>query len=129
MNDLDLTVLAFIQESGTSGTLTQVVEGAYNPATGVVGTTTNLIPIEGILMDLTLKSDGLSAKYGTLVEAGDKELWMRPPHKTNGWITPVAVQPVSDRITFGGLTYKIMTLKEVNPTGADPILLSLYLHR
>lgn len=130
MNDFDLMVLEFIKESGATGaTLTQTLEGTYNPSTGTVATTTNVYPIECILTDLTLKSDGLSVKYGTLVEAGDKELYLRPPHKTNGLTVPIAISPASDRVTVAGVTYRVMDLKEVNPTGADPLFISLYLRR
>lgn len=129
MNDFDATVLEFIKEEGASATLIQRTEGAYNPSTGTVGTTDTLIPCEGILMDLTLKSNGLSTKYGTLVEAGDKEFLLRPPHKTNGFPSPVVISPASDRLKVGSITYQIVTLKELNPTAADPVLVFLYLRR
>lgn len=129
MNDFDATVLEFIKEQGASATLMQRTEGAYNPSTGTVGTVDTLIACEGILMDLTLQSNGLSVKYGTLVEAGDKEFYMRPPHKTNGSPSPVVISPASDRLKIGNVTYKIVTLKELNPTAADPVLVSLYLRR
>jgi hypothetical protein len=129
MSDFDLAVLEFVTESGLTATLVQTVEGEYDPSTGSVDTTENLTSVQGILMDLTLQSNGLSVKYGTLVEAGDKEFLMRPPHKTNNLPDPVAIQPASDRITIAGTTYKIVTLKELNPTATDPVLVSLYLRR
>lgn len=129
MNDFDQTLLEFIRESGATGTIVQTTEGAYDPSSGTLGTTTSQIPVEGILMDLTLKSDGFSVKYGTLVEAGDKEFLMRPPHKTNGWLFPIEISPASDRLMVAGITYRIATIKELNPTAADPVLISLYLRR
>ena len=129
MQEFDATLLEFIKDYGSYGTLTQETEGEYNPSTGEVNSTTVEIPIRGILMDLTLQSNGLSVKYGTLVEAGDKELYMQPPHKTNGYPTPVVISPAADRIEFGGIVYKIVTSKELNPTGTNPVLISLYLRR
>lgn len=129
MGDFDLTVLEFIKEMGASGTLLQAVEGVYDPSTGTVSTSDTEIAVEGILMDLTLQSNGLSTKYNTLVEAGDKEFLMRPPHKTSDLASPVEISPASDRIVIGGFTYKIVTSKELNPTGVDPVLISLYLRR
>jgi hypothetical protein len=129
MNDFDLTVLEFIKESGATATLIQTVDGEYDPVQTSVAQTVTNITVEGILMDLTLRSNGLSVKYNTMIEAGDKEFLMRPPHKTNGWDIPVVISSASDRINIAGHLYQIVTLKELNPTGADPILVSLYLRR
>lgn len=129
MDDFDQTVLEFVTEMGGPATLVSTVEGDYNPSTGTVGATSTSIAVQGILMDLTLQSNGLSAKYGTLIQAGDKEFLMRPPHKTDPTISPVEISPVSDRLVVGSTTYKIVTMKELNPTGSDPVLISLYLRR
>lgn len=129
MSDFDLTVLEFIRESGCSATLIKEATGAYNPATGTVASDTDEIAVEAILMDLTLQSNGLSTKYGTLVEAGDKELYMRPPHKTNPLLGEIEIKPASDRIRVGAVTYKIVTFKELNPSASDPALYTLYLRR
>jgi hypothetical protein len=81
------------------------------------------IDVEAILMDLTLQSNGLSTKYQTLVEAGDKEAFVRPNK-----VTPFTIAP-ADRLLIGGVEYKVVTMKEVNPTTTDAILYSLYLRR
>lgn len=128
MTDFDQTVIEFMADMGSTVTINQVIEGAYDPATGLVGTSTIAITTKAILMDLTLQSNGLSTKYGTLVEAGDKELYMQPPHKLNGGPV-IQISPASDKVTVAGIAYKIVTLKEINPTGADPILYTLYLRR
>lgn len=129
MDDLDLALLEFIKEYPASTTLIREATGEYDPATGRADTITDEIPVQAILMDLTLQSNGLSVKYNTLIEAGDKELYMRPPHKTQGSPTPFEINPVSDKILVGGILYKIVTYKELNPTGADPVLVTLYLRR
>ena len=129
MDDLDLALLEFINEYPASATLFREATGDYNPATGTTETVTDEIPVQAILMDLTLQSNGLSVKYNTMIEAGDKELYMRPPHKTQGSPTPFEINPVSDRILIGGIMYKIVTYKELNPTAADPVLVTLYLRR
>lgn len=129
MSDFDFAVLEFIRESGTPATLLKQATGAYNPKTATVTTDTDEIAVEAILMDLTLQSNGMSVKYGTAIEAGDKELYMRPPHKTNPMLSPVEISPGSDRIRVGTVIYKIVTMKEVNPTGSNPLLYTLYLRR
>lgn len=129
MRDFDAAVLEFIQESGFTATYVKQTQGEYDPATGTVGTTVVEIPVQVILMDLTLQSNGLSTKYGTLVEAGDKELFMRPPHKTDPAQPILDIHPASDTVKVGTTVYKIVTMKELNPTTSDPILYMLYLRR
>jgi hypothetical protein len=104
-------------------------DGPYNPDTGSVSQTVTSTDVEAIMMDLTLQSNGLSTKFGTLVIAGDKELFVRPRHKTNPTKPIMAINPATDRVVVNGITYKIVTFKEINPTGADPILYDLYLRR
>lgn len=128
-DEFDLTVLEFIRESGSTATLLKQTTGAYDPAAGTASTTSEDIAVEGILMDLTLQSNGLSTKYGTLVQAGDKEFYMRPAHKTNPLLSQVEIVPASDRLRIGTTVYKIVTFKELNPTGSDQILITLYLRR
>jgi hypothetical protein len=129
LDDFDATVLAFIQDYGTTFTLVKSTGEAYDPATATVVQTTEDIPVQAILMDLTLQSNGLSVKYGTLIQAGDKELYMRPPHKTNPTLSPVEIVPAIDKIVAGNIVYNIVTMKELNPSGSDPILFTLYLRR
>lgn len=129
MDDMDATLLEFIREYPSEAFLIRETTGEYDPATGDVSNSVEEIPIEAILMDLTLQSNGLSTKYGTLVEAGDKELYMRPVNKTNPLLDPVVIQPATDKIRIGGFTYQIVTFKELNPTAANSVLVTLYLRR
>lgn len=129
MSDFDEAVLEFIKEYPSTASLIQHGDGVYDPSTGSVASLPVETGVEGILMDLMLKANGLSVKYDTLVLAGDKEFFLRPPHKTYGWTTPVTIVPAVDKIKVGGITYTILVVKEYDPTGADPILYSLYLRR
>lgn len=129
MSDLDLAVIEFMNESPLTAVYIQKMVGEYDPATGEAAETVVEVPVRAILMDLTLQSNGLSTKYGTLVEAGDKELYIQPPNKNNPQSAPLAVQAGSDRVRVGSIEYKVITFKELNPTGEDPILFSLYIRR
>lgn len=125
--DFDATVLEIITEFGTMGTYNKVTPGVYNPATGTATTVTTAIPVKVMLMDLTLQSNGQSVKYGTEILAGDKEGYLVPPIKSGG--PAIVVDTVNDSLTVAGIIYSIETFKEVNPSGVDPILYSLYLRR
>lgn len=122
-DDFHSTVLEFMRESAAIGKLVKDAEGEYDPATGTVMGARVEIDVQAILMDLTLQSNGLSAKYNTLIEAGDKEAYVRPNREV-----PFTIDP-SDRLRIGSVEYKIVTMKEINPNGAEPILYTLYLRR
>lgn len=128
MDELDRAVYELMGEFGTLVTYISHTEGEYDTSTGTSPTIETNYTVEGIVMDLTLASNGLSTKYGTLVEAGDKELFIRPP-KTVAGLDALTVSPASDFVVVAGTKYKIVTFKEVNPTGDAAILFTLYIRR
>lgn len=129
MEDFDHTVLEFIREYGFIAQYVKRIDGGYNPATAAPTSTVVQIPVEAIMMDLTLSSNGLSTRFGTLVIAGDKQLLVRPPNKTNPIAPSLPIDTATDRVYVNGIEYKVVTFKEINPTGTDPILFDLYIRR
>lgn len=128
MEDFDFTVEELMKEFGFVATYVKQEVGEYDPSIGESTVTTTEIPVEAILLDLTLQSNGLSVKYGTLIQAGDKELYIRPPEKVDD-VDSLVIDPSSDVIKVGNITYKIVSVKELNTTGSNPILYSLYVRR
>lgn len=122
-NDFHQAIVEFMRESGKLVTLKKTVEGEYDPALGTIPMTEVEIPVKALMMDLTLQSNGLSVKYNTAIEAGDKEIYVQPNRDT-----PFTIQ-TDDRILFGSIEYKVVTMKEINPTGDDPIVFMLYCRR
>jgi hypothetical protein len=127
MDDLDRAVFELMGEFGTIAKYVQTSTGEYDPSTGTTGEVEIEHTIEAILMDLTLSSNGLSLKYGTQIEAGDKELLVHPPRTQSGEAA-FAPNP-SDYVIVNGTRYRVITFKEVNPTGEAAILYSLYIRR
>ena len=126
--EFDAVVLEVISEVGAIMTYTKLSQGVYDPATGSVDVSSNPIPVKAMLLDLTLQSNGLSTKYGTDIQTGDKEAYFIPPMKFGG--PSITVDPVNDKFTApDGTVYTIVTFKEINPSGSNPILYSLYLRR
>lgn len=126
--DFDAVALELVTEFGGDGTYISQTQGVYDPSTGSVGVTTTETPVTVALLDLTLQSSGLSTKYGTQIMTGDKEAYVIPPNKTGGSALP-PIAPSLDRLVVAGVSYTVITFKEVNPTGTDPILYTLYLRR
>lgn len=128
--DFDNAVKEFFADFGFTATYIKPrADGVYDPSSGEYTSVVDEIPVEAILLDLTLQSNGLSAKFGTLVEAGDKNLLVRPPNKTNSLQPALIINPVSDRVRVNGVEYKVVTMKEVNTTASDAIVYDLYIRR
>ncbi len=125
-SDLAQTALELVNEFGGTGQYISIVQGEYDPSTGVVNTEV-VQNAKMCLVDLTLQSNGLSLKFGTQVLAGDKEAYVIPPVRTGG--TAITINPGIDKVVFGGVTYTVMTFKEANLTGSSPIVFYLYLRR
>lgn len=127
MDEFDRTVLHFMDEFGTTALYIRQVDGEYNPTTGTVQSTEVKFPVRGILMEYTLQSNGLKNRYGTDILAGDKQFFMQPPGKNK--LPSYPIDPTKDKLQVGPVLYNIVTSKEVNPTGVEPILYELLLRR
>lgn len=127
MHDLEQTVVEFMNESGFIAHINRTT-GEYDPAQSEYVETVVDVPVRAILMDLTLQSNGLGSKLGTEILAGDKQLFVQPPQSDSG---PISLQldPSKDTVSVGAVAYKIVTVKEINTTGAYPILYELYIRR
>lgn len=133
ISDFDDVVFQFVQDYPLLVTYVQQTDGVYNPATGSMSSTTTETEVDAILLDLTLSSNGLSTRHGTAVIAGDKQLLVRPPNKKDPLAPALVINTATDRVQVptseGVITFKIVTFKEINPTGNDPILFDLYIRR
>lgn len=128
-DDFDSAILEFFDDFGFTAIYIQRGVSTYNTSTGENVVTSVEIPVQAILLDLTLQSNGLSAKFGTLVMAGDKELYIRPPNKTDPYRIPLVVNTTSDVVIVNAIDYKIVNTKEINPTATEPLLYDLHIRR
>jgi len=101
----------------------------YNVATSTNSTTHVEINTRGVLLDFTHTNNGLSSKFGTEILSGDKELYMLPPNKFDPLQPPLAIDTTQDQCRIGGVMYKCMVMKEVNPTGSNAILYNFLIRR
>lgn len=112
-----------------TGYYTKYQQGAYDTATSEYANIPVEVPCSILLLDLTRNNNGLSSVFGTEILAGDKECWMLPPEKADNTTMPLVIDTTSDRLRVGNITYKIVTMKEANPTGANPIAYQFMLRR
>lgn len=124
-----------MDDFGTTGMLvTQLDAGEYDPETGMNTVITGEIPIRCILMDLTLQSNGAGTRDKTLIQDGDKVLYVRPSDTLLPILMPNGIlefDSSDDKIKVGGVTYGVVTAKVLDPmaTGTLPIMFELYLRR
>lgn len=125
-DDLARAALDLVTQYGAVGTYTNVTPGKYVPGVGATDIEVTQ-SAKMVLLDLTLQSNGMSLKYGTQIKAGDKEAYMIPPVRSGG--TAINVSPEADYLILGGVRYTVVTFKEINPTGSNPLVYMLYLRR
>jgi hypothetical protein len=103
----------------------------YNPALGRASSVSSTLPCRGILFDLTLQSNGNQTMKDSLIQAGDKQLYIQPITKQdeNFQSPPTRLIPGQDEVVIGSDVYRIVTFKEVNPSAADSCLWELYIRR
>lgn len=122
MTDLEAAAYELVTEFGAPAVYSSSASREYVPG-GDVSVTKVDSPVTAVLLDLTLQSNGLSLKYGTEILTGDKEAYMLPP------ANPIKINPGSDKLTFAGIQYTVVTFKEINPSGTKPYVYMLYLRR
>lgn len=93
-----------IREFGQAVTITHVVTGAYDPATGLVSSTSTVQ--SGFAVELAYSSSEID---GTLILRGDKKLLL-----SISGMTAIAVE---DTCTVGGVVYVIKNVKPLSPGG------------
>ena len=109
--DATATATELLTDFGTACTVTRVVEGTYNPATGTFtgGSTTNQSGI-GVLLEYTPQEAGVLQQAGTLVQASDRKLLLSVSGINN------APEP-NDTVTFNGVVYTVIQAKSLAPAG------------
>ncbi len=113
--------------AGGTGTLRVFTDGSY--VDGEVARTSTDYPVEIAINDFPQANSGEKSKFGTLIESDDKQVMMRPLHKANVSVTEPSIQANRDVIIINQTEWKILALKEINPSGNNTILYDMHLRR
>lgn len=106
--NLQATALKLLTDKGKACTLRRQASGAYNPATGTSTLTNTDYSIVGVLLNYTRSQLN---ETETMIEVNDRKAIIQ------GNVTP----DVSDLFIFDGMTYRIISIKTVNPAGVAVI--------
>ena len=88
-------------------------------------------PCRGILFERTLQSNGNGVYGNTLIEVGDKQLFIQPPEDDGFYQTNETdvIHPNRDRIRIGDKLYRVITFKQVNPSADNSVLFECYIRQ
>ena len=107
-SDLADIGVATLSEYGQPMSVRKMSSGSYDPATGAPSITYADFPCFGFIYDYADREIN-----GTSVLAGDRRIIISPPG--------IEVAP-GDLIVFGGMEYKVVLPKPVNPAGETVII-------
>lgn len=127
--DFDIMIGEFFKEYGFITTYYSVGEGVANDSNGTVTTPTTEIEVEAIKMELPRPTNGLISNAGTQILEGDQLLYIRPTEKADVFADAVLANPTSDYLLINNARWKIVAVKEHNPSAEDNILYEMYIRK
>lgn len=113
---------------GTEATLVVSSAESYDPETSENTVNVRKIPVKVIFFDYLDKRAGLGSDSGSLIRSGDKQVYIQPPHKSTSPYPLPKLDPTKDFLEHCGTKYKIVTMKQYNPsmTNIGCVLYELY---
>lgn len=127
ISQFDRVVTDMMALAGGTAILRVFTDGSYSD--GEVTRTSTDYPITITLNDFPQANSGMKSRFGTLIEADDKEMLMQPIDKANFSVTAPSIHANRDLVIINGVEWKILALKEINPSGANAILFDMHLRR
>lgn len=127
LSQFDNVVRDMLGMAGGTGILRVFTDGVY--VDGEVTRTSVDYVVEVALNDFPQANSGMKSRFGTLIESDDKELMLRPINKTDPDTTQPVIHANRDLVVINGIEWKILALKEINPSGVNTILFDMHLRR
>ena len=97
--------------------------GTYDPSTGTFSSTKSTYTVYGIVLDLTFIAYSTKPEANSLIQESDKRVLL------DGSKLPISIRGDGFSLTFGGSVWKIVSVKEVNPSGAASIMYDLIVRK
>lgn len=120
-SDFNEVVSEFFDVQQWGGTATLIkTSSVYDPNTSENVVTTSTFTMQAMVFDYLNKFEGLTTQANTLIKTGDKMVYLKP----NSLVT--SIDPSADKLQIGSTIYKIITLKEMNPNGVNPLYYELF---
>jgi hypothetical protein len=98
------------------GYVSVAISETYDPTTSENTVSYQDYAVNILVFDYVRKQEGVGTEKNTLVQTGDKQVYVQPPQKTDTGIPLPHLSPNSDFLKVGDKTYKIVTVKQYNPS-------------
>lgn len=110
----DNLVADMMYSYGTTAYVLVTTKEEYNPDTSENKVEVVPYKVRAIFFDYIDKTAGVGTEKNSLVQTGDKQVFIQPPHKTEAGIPLPHILPNSDKLKIGDKVYKIVVIKEFN---------------
>ena len=125
-SDFHRMIAEFMREDGFNCTFHKQLPAVSNDDDGTVFSDTAQFPIRAIKMDVFGNMAGSRTKLGTLIQEADQVLYVQPNVDTPDLMN---VDPTADRVEIKGKLWKILAVKEYDPSASDCVLYEMYIKR
>jgi len=129
MNAFDRTVASMMSKFGTTAYISVAISEEYDPSTSENTVTFQDYLVNIMVFDYVRKTEGEGTEKDTLIKTGDKQVYVQPPQKTEVGLALPHLNANRDMLKIGSNTYKIITVKQLNPSLAQDscVLYELYI--
>jgi hypothetical protein len=125
----DRVVANMMSKLGTTACIKIIIDENYDTSTSENMITTHDYPVNVMFFDYVRKNEGIGSENGTLIQTGDKQVYVQPPQKNDDGLPLPHFSANNSLLKFGDKLYKIITIKQINPsqTVNGSILYELYI--
>ena len=127
ISTFDGVVARMMSVYGGAATLKTYSEGEYVDGENIVQEFPFSVKV--LINEYPQSGAGDKQEFNTLILAGDKQCFMQPVDKSNKDDVQPVVKANRDVIVINNTEWKILALKEINPSGVNTILFDMHLRR
>ena len=127
ISTFDGVVSRMMSVYGGAATLKTYSEGEYIDGENIVQEIP--FPVKVLLNEYPQSGAGDKQEFNTLILAGDKQCFMQPVEKSSINVIAPDVKANRDKLQVGTTEWKILNVKEVNPSGANNVLYELHIRK
>jgi hypothetical protein len=127
-SDFHRMIAEFMREDGFDATFHKQLPAVSNDDDGTVFSDTTQYPIRAVKMDVFGNMAGNRTKLGTLIQEADQVLYVQPRQESDGF-SLMDADTAADRVEIKGKLWKILALKEYDPSASDCVLYEMYIKR
>lgn len=121
LSDFHSVVNEFLNDQQWHSEVTLIkTTSVYVPETSENIVTEKRYTMQAIPLDYINKNEGVGTNAQTLIRSGDKQVFIKPSR----YVTDI--DPSADMLQMGSKIYKIITVKEMNPTLSDVLYYELF---